>query len=188
MLCRMRLVVQRVSNAIVTSRVGEPTEVRGAIGRGLVVLIGFTEGDAVDVERWAADRVAGLRVFDDEHGKMNLDVRMVAGGVAAVPNFTLAADGAKGRRPSFSNAMPAAEASARFDAFVDELRCLLRGRTGDPDRARPAVCGAATSARGEDATGEPAVVAGVFGSYMHIQLENDGPVTVVIDNPPRGAI
>lgn len=169
----MRLVVQRVCRAAVTSRVGEPDEVRGEIGAGLCVLIGFGEGDEAGVERWAADRVAGLRIFEDAAGKMNLDVRAVGGGVAAAPNFTLAADGAKGRRPGLSSAMTPSEASGRFDGFVAELRRLLGEGVAAAELA-----GRATGAAEAVGAG---VVSGVFGSHMRVDLVNDGPVTIVME-------
>jgi D-tyrosyl-tRNA(Tyr) deacylase len=163
----MRAVIQRVLRASVISRVGEPNETRGGIDRGLVVLIGFTAGDEAGVEAWAADRIAGLRIFEDDAGRMNLDVRAIGGGVVAVPNFTLVADPAKGRRPGLSDAMPPAEAAKRFDAFVAELRRLLGPQ--------------ALAASGDAEVVEASVAAGVFGSHMRVDLSNDGPVTMVLE-------
>lgn len=166
----MKAVIQRVLRGEVRSRVGEADAVAAAIGPGLAVLIGFEAGDSEGVERWAADRVAGLRVFEDEAGKMNLDVHSVRGGVIAVPNFTLAADPSKGRPPGFSGAMHPAQASERFDAFCAELARLL----GEGEPPLPGATGDAEVIDG-------AVARGVFGSAMHLEIINDGPVTLVLE-------
>jgi len=179
------MVIQRVSEGGVRSRVRAADEVSGEIGRGLVVLIGFAAGDRESVESWAADRVVGLRVFEDQAGKMNQDVRSVGGGVVAVPNFTLAADAAKGRRPSFSAAMPPAEAAVRYDRFVAELRRLMGSAEGSqnesPEGADHASGRRPAAARGDAEVVRGGVVSGVFGSEMAVSLVNDGPVTLVID-------
>jgi D-tyrosyl-tRNA(Tyr) deacylase len=147
----VKLVIQRVARAEV--RVDGGTV--GAIGTGLMVLVGCERGDGEDHARRAARRVATLRVFEDEGGKMNLGLDEVEGAVLAVSQFTLAGSIRKGRRPSFGHAMGGAEAERLFDLFVDHLR-------------------------GE---GVP-VDTGVFGAMMEVDLVNDGPVTLIWEDPP----
>ena len=124
----------------------------GAIERGLLVLVGFTAGDGAEQISWMAERVAGLRVFDDDAGKMNRDVREAGGGILVVSQFTLYGDALKGRRPSFIAAAPPAIAQPLYESFLSAVR----------------------------ATGLP-VAAGVFGAMMQVSLLNDGPVTLVIE-------
>ncbi|NQV07604.1 D-tyrosyl-tRNA(Tyr) deacylase [bacterium] len=144
----MRAVVQRVSRATVTVE-GETV---GEIGCGLAVLVGVghddTEADAVAI----ASKLAGLRIFPDDEGKMNLPVSEVGGSVLIVSQFTLLADVRKGRRPSFTGAAA-------------------------PDHAEPlvAVVGARLEAEGIEVAG------GRFGAHMLVDLVNDGPVTIVIE-------
>ena len=114
----MKLVVQRVSRAAV--RVGGETV--GQIGRGLLVLFGAEVGDAAAAAEDAARKVAGLRVFDDPAGKMNLALADVGGGVLAVSQFTLAADLSRGRRPGFDRALRGPEAEPLYDRFVAALK------------------------------------------------------------------
>lgn len=146
----MRLVVQRVSSASVTV----DGQTRASIGTGLLVLVGFVDGDVPAMVDWSAEKLSTLRIFPDEQGKMNLSVADVAGGILLVPNFTLAGDASKGRRPSFDKAMPPAEASTHFDRLCE----LVAARGIVTQR-------------------------GVFREHMHIALVNDGPVTIVIDAP-----
>lgn len=145
----MRIVVQRVSEASVTSE----GEILGAIGPGLVVLVGFTAGDDPARARWMADKVVNLRIFNDTAGRMNRSVRDVSGEVLAVSQFTLYGDATKGRRPSFIRAARPESAIPLYDGFVAELRELLPG----------------------------AVQSGRFGAAMEVALVNDGPVTLVIE-------
>lgn len=145
----MRAVVQRVSEA----RVEIDGKVVGEIGRGLVVLAGCGEGDSDDDVRWLAEKIANLRIFNDEDGRMNLSVLDVGGGVLVVPNFTLYADCRKGRRPSFTGACDPELA----DGFVGSLVRLL-AEAGVP------------------------VERGVFGAHMHVTLTNDGPVTLLLSS------
>jgi len=147
----MKLVIQRVSRA----EVRVEGEVVGKIGRGLLVLVGCERGDTKDHASRAARRLATLRIFEDEAGKMNLGLEQVEGGVLAVSQFTLAGSIRKGRRPSFDRAMPGTEAEPLFDLFVDRL----------------------------EAEGV-AVETGVFGAMMEVDLVNDGPVTLIWDDPP----
>ena len=145
----MRIVVQRVSEASVTSE----GETLGAIGPGLLVLVGFTAGDDPARARWMADKVVNLRIFNDAAGRMNRSVRDVSGEVLAVSQFTLYGDATKGRRPSFIRAARPESAIPLYDGFVAELRELLPG----------------------------AVQSGRFGAAMEVALVNDGPVTLVIE-------
>ena len=144
----MRVVVQRVSEASLSIDGVECAR----IGRGLVVLAGLGPGDAVADLAWMAGKVAGLRIFSDAEGKMNLSVAEVGGGVLAVPNFTLFGDCRKGRRPGFSGAAPPEIAAGLFDRFCELL------------------------------AGSVATQRGVFGAHMHVSLTNDGPVTLLLDS------
>ncbi|MBW8741666.1 MAG: D-tyrosyl-tRNA(Tyr) deacylase [Acidobacteria bacterium] len=144
----MRAACQRVSSARVT--VGG--EVKGAIGRGLVVLLGVAVGDAGDEAERLARKVAQLRVFADEDGKFDRSLLDVGGAALVVSQFTLLADTRKGNRPSFTNAAPPEVAAPLVDAFGARLRELgVR------------------------------VESGVFGASMAVELVNDGPVTVILD-------
>jgi D-tyrosyl-tRNA(Tyr) deacylase len=146
----MKLVVQRVTEASV--RVGD--RVAGSIGPGLLVLVGAETGDDAAAAEEAARKVAGLRVFDDAAGKMNLALSDVGGAVLAVSQFTLAADLSRGRRPGFERALPAAQAEPLYERFVAALRAL----------------------------GVP-VETGVFGAPMEVSLVNQGPATFVLEVP-----
>ncbi|MEW5927835.1 MAG: D-aminoacyl-tRNA deacylase [Gemmatimonadota bacterium] len=144
----MRVVLQRVTRARVTVE----GRVTGEIGRGLLLLAGFTEGDTDETLRWMADKVLGLRVFTDAEGKMNLSVEEVDGAVLVVSQFTLYGDARKGRRPSFVDAARPEVAVPLYERFVEMLR----------------------------AAGRP-VQTGVFGAMMQVELVNDGPVTLVLE-------
>jgi D-aminoacyl-tRNA deacylase len=145
----MRVVLQRVSRAEV--RVGGT--VRGAIGRGFVVLAGFRREDDEAVVGWMADKVIGLRLFPDDGGRMNLSLDEAGGGLLVVSQFTLYGDARRGRRPSFIDAAPPEIAVPLYERFVE----LLRQR-----------------ARGPVRTGE-------FGALMEVDLVNDGPVTLLLE-------
>jgi D-aminoacyl-tRNA deacylase len=145
----VRLVVQRVSSASVT--VDERAS--GAIGRGLLVLIGITSTDGVDQVEWAADKICNLRIFNDDEGKMNRSLRDVGGDVLLVSQFTLYGDARRGRRPSFVHAAQGEEAEAVYDRIVDAVQS--RGITCE--------------------TGE-------FGAVMKVSLVNEGPVTILLDS------
>ena len=147
----MKMVIQRVSKAEV--RVGGETV--GRIGIGLMVLVGLEKGDGEPQLIRAAKRIATLRVFSDEDGKMNRGLDEVAGGVLAVSQFTLAGSVKKGRRPSFDHAMPGNEAAGVFERFLE----LLRGNGLN-------------------------VETGVFGAMMEVDLVNDGPVTLIWEEKP----
>ena len=145
----MRAVVQRVSRAKVT--VGDA--VTGEIGRGLVVLVGVQVGDTSEDAAYLADKIKGLRVFEDADGKMNLSAQDVGGAILAVSNFTLLGDCRKGRRPSFTDAAPPEEAERLFAEFVARVRAAGL-----------------------------AVATGVFREHMHVEIANDGPVTLILDS------
>ena len=144
----MRVVLQRVTAAEV---VVDGTVI-AAIGHGLLLLIGLASGDGEAEIAWMARKVAGLRIFDDERGLMNVPLTAVGGRILAVPQFTLLADCQKGKRPSFSDALTPAQARPLFDRFV----ALLEADLG-------------------------AVASGRFGASMQVRLVNDGPLTLVID-------
>jgi D-tyrosyl-tRNA(Tyr) deacylase len=145
----MRAVVQRVSRAQVT--VAEETV--GEIGRGLLVLLGVTHADTELDADYLADKIAGLRIFEDEKGKMNLDTASVGGGVLVVSQFTLYGDVRRGKRPSFDAAAPPEHARRLYDYFVERIR----------------------------AAGLPCQT-GRFQEMMQVELVNDGPVTILLDS------
>ena len=145
----MRIVLQRVKSASVTVA-GETVS---EIGPGLLLLVGVARGDGEAEAGWLAEKVAGLRVFADEEGRMNLSVRDTGGEVLAVSQFTLLADTRKGKRPSFVGAAPPEEAEPLFDYFCERL------------------CSA----------GVASVKTGLFGAMMDVALVNDGPVTMVLE-------
>jgi len=149
----MKAVLQRVSHA----RVTVDSDVAGQIDRGLLVYVGVSVADGPDQAAKLADKVAALRIFEDDAGKMNLSVRDICGRLLVVPNFTLQADARKGRRPAFVNAARPAQAEPLFHAFVAALTALG--------------CSVAT---------------GVFGAHMHIDSQADGPVNIILDIPPEG--
>lgn len=146
----MRVVIQRVSRADVVV----DGECLGQIDAGLLVLAGFADGDGEEQLRWMANKIVGLRVFEDEDEKMNLCVGDVSGSVLLVPNFTLYADCQKGRRPGFSGAAAPQLATGLFDRFVE-----LVEESGVEVRK------------------------GRFGAHMVVSLSNNGPVTLIIDSP-----
>lgn len=144
----MRTILQRARGAKV--RVGD--EVVGAIENGYLALVGVAEADDVADARSTAEKVRSLRAFEDDRGKMNLDVVQAGGAVLLVSQFTLAADLSRGRRPSFSTAAPPDRARALIERLARELEEL-----------------------------GVAVEEGRFGASMQVELVNDGPVTFVID-------
>jgi D-tyrosyl-tRNA(Tyr) deacylase len=145
----LKIVLQRVKNASVSVDSALISE----IGAGLLLLVGVAKGDGEAEADWLAEKVAGLRVFADGEGKMNLGVQEAGGEVLAVSQFTLLADTRKGKRPSFVVAAPPEEAEMLFDYFCEKLR----------------------------ATGVSSVKTGSFGAMMDVALTNDGPVTIVLE-------
>jgi D-aminoacyl-tRNA deacylase len=129
--------------------------VAGAIERGFCLLVGFTHGDTAAQVDWMAEKVAGLRLFADEDGKMNLGIEEVGGAILVVSQFTLYGDASKGRRPSFIEASRPEHAIPLYERFLDVLR--ERGLT---------------------------VASGEFGADMHVEIHNDGPVTLILDRAP----
>jgi D-aminoacyl-tRNA deacylase len=146
----VRAVVQRVTRA----RVVVDDRVTGSIERGLVVLLGAGTGDADADLDYMIDKIANLRIFADDAGKMNRSVIDVGGGVLAVSQFTLYGDARKGRRPGFTQALEPGAAEALYDRFVAGLR----------------------------AAGVARVETGVFRTDMAVELVNDGPVTILLDS------
>jgi D-tyrosyl-tRNA(Tyr) deacylase len=145
----MRAVVQRVARARVTIE----GRIAGEIGRGLLILLGVTHDDTAERAVWLAEKIAGLRVFSDDDGKMNRDVTEAGGGALIVSQFTLYGDCRKGRRPSFIDAAPPPIAIPLYEAFINAVK----------------------------AQGVP-VATGQFGADMQVELVNDGPVTLVVDS------
>lgn len=144
----MRVLLQRVTRAEVT--VDE--QVTGRIGRGLVLLVGFTHSDGEDQVAWMADKVVGLRIFPDEDDKMNRSIAEANGAFLVVSQFTLYGDSVKGRRPSFIEAARPEQAVPLYERFITRLR----------DSGLP-------------------VETGTFGASMQVELVNDGPVTLWLE-------
>ncbi|HEX9220308.1 MAG TPA: D-aminoacyl-tRNA deacylase [Gemmatimonadaceae bacterium] len=144
----MRVLLQRVSRAEV--RIGERTA--GSIGKGFLLLVGFTHADSPEKVDWMADKISGLRLFGDPEGKMNLGLADVGGSVLVVSQFTLYGNAEKGRRPSFIDAARPEAAIPLYDRFIAALR----------DRGLK-------------------VESGEFGAMMDVELVNDGPVTLWLE-------
>jgi D-aminoacyl-tRNA deacylase len=145
----MRAVVQRARSA----RVEVDQMTLGAIERGIVVFVGAEHGDTERDVQYVADKVAGLRVFEDEQGKMSRSVRDVGGGVLVISQFTVFGDVRRGRRPSFEQAMEPVQAEKLCDQFVAKVRSTGLG-----------------------------VETGKFRAMMRVIVDNDGPVTILIDS------
>ncbi|MCR8655750.1 D-aminoacyl-tRNA deacylase [Paenibacillus endoradicis] len=148
----MRVVVQRSKAANVTIA-GEQV---GAIDKGLVLLVGITHEDTEQDLKWMADKLSGLRIFDDESGKMNLDITEAGGSILSVSQFTLYGDCRKGRRPSFMKAARPDHAEPMYHNFNE----LLRNKGIH-------------------------VETGQFGAEMDVSLVNDGPITIIIDTEEK---
>lgn len=145
----MRAVVQRVTEASVTVE-GKTV---GSIGSGLMVLLGVEQEDTEKDGAYLAEKLAGLRIFEDDHEKMNLSVQQVGGSILLVSQFTLLGDVRHGKRPSFIQAAPPQEADALYEDLADRLR-----QKGIP------------------------VETGQFQAHMEVSLVNDGPVTILLDS------
>lgn len=145
----MRAVVQKVTESKVTVN----GEVKGSIGKGLMVLIGVEEGDTEEDAAYLAAKISNLRIFEDEEDKLNLSVKDIGGEVLAVSQFTLLADARKGRRPSFVRAAGPEEADDLYQKVIEGIRAE-----------------------------EIHVEEGVFRSHMLVEISNDGPVTILLDS------
>ncbi len=150
----MRLVLQRVRRSTVT--VGG--QIVASIDRGLTILAGIGHGDGADEARWLAEKVATLRVFEDDRGLTNLSLLDVGGEALVVSQFTLYADARKGRRPSFTDAAAPEQAEPLVRLFADHLT-----QQGVTTRM------------------------GVFGAHMQVEIVNDGPVTILLERLPQGS-
>ena len=145
----MKALLQRVTGASVSVA----SEIVGRIGRGLVIFIGVANGDTGKDAQYLAQKTASLRIFSDEAGRFNLSALDIKGELLVVSQFTLLADTKKGRRPSFIEAAPPAQAERLFEQFVEQVR----------------------------ATGLK-VETGRFQQYMQVEIHNDGPVTILLDS------
>ena len=145
----MKALLQRVTEASVSAGGG----VVGRIGRGLVILVGIASGDTEKDINYLVPKIANLRIFPDDEGRFNLSALDIKGELLVVSQFTLLADTRKGRRPSFVEAAPSAEAEGLFERFVEQAR----------------------------ATGLK-VETGRFQQYMQVEIHNDGPVTILLDS------
>lgn len=145
----MRAVVQRVTRA----EVRVDGQVVGRIGKGLLVLLGIAKTDEAEIGKALAEKIASLRVFNDEQGKMNRSLIEAGGAVLCVSQFTLYGDCRKGRRPSYDRAAPPEAARALYESFVASLRAL-----------------------------GVSVETGRFQAMMEVELVNDGPVTLLLDS------
>ena len=144
----MRVVVQRVKHASCTI----DGNLYSSIDQGYLLLVGFTHTDSIKEVQYLAKKIAGLRIFEDENGKMNLSLKTIGGKILSISQFTLYAETKDGNRPAFINAMKPDEASKLYDLFNEELRKY-----------------------------DIEVFTGIFGSDMKIDLLNDGPVTIIYD-------
>ena len=142
-----------VLTTVLEAKVEINKKVVGAISRGYLLLVGFTDGDDKETVEKMVDKILSLRVFPDEHGQINISLQEVNGSVLSVSQFTLYADAAKGRRPSFVNALRPGEAEPLYDYFNE----LLEQKHGK-------------------------VSTGVFGADMKVHSVNDGPFTLLLDS------
>lgn len=149
----MRVVVQRVSSASVEIIEEDSRYVGGKIGRGLMVLLGISDEDTEEDLEYICDKVTGLRIFEDEEEKMNLALKDVGGSILLVSQFTLYGDCRKGKRPSFIKAARPEKAIPLYEKMIARMR--QQGYT---------------------------VETGVFGARMSVSIQNDGPVTLIIDS------
>jgi D-tyrosyl-tRNA(Tyr) deacylase len=148
----MKAVLQRVTRASVEVE----GKMAGAIGPGILVLLGVEKRDGIKDADWLAEKTVNLRMFEDEAGKMNLSVQDVHGGILAVSQFTLAGNCSKGRRPSFDTAAPPEDAIDLYEYFVAKVR-----ESGVP------------------------VETGIFQADMQVSLTNNGPVTFILESPKK---
>ena len=144
----MKVVVQRVLNASVKIN----DKINGSINHGLVLLVGFTNGDTTSDIDYMVNKIVNLRIFDDEFGVMNKSILDVGGSILSISQFTLYADTKKGRRPSYADALKGEEATILYDLFNQKLSEFVIVETG------------------------------IFGADMKVTLTNDGPVTIVMES------
>ena len=144
----MRTVIQRALNASVEV----DDKITGSIEQGLVVLVGFTEGDTIQDIEYMVNKIVNLRIFDDEFGVMNKSILDTNGTILSVSQFTLYADTKKGRRPSYVNALNGEQAIKLYDIFNQKLNEIVHTETG------------------------------VFGAEMKVNLTNDGPITIIMES------
>lgn len=145
----MRAVIQRVTEASVTV----DGRIVGEIGHGMTILLGVTHDDEEKQAQWLADKIAGLRIFDDDEGKMNRSLLDIGGNALVVSQFTLYGDCRKGKRPSFTDAAQPERAEQLYEQFMSYLR----------------------------QAGVSRVESGIFGARMQVEIHNDGPVTLILD-------
>ena len=144
----MKVVIQRSKNSKVTI----DGKVNGSIDHGYVLLVGFTDGDNEAIIDKMVDKITHLRIFEDENEKMNLSLLDVKGSILSISQFTLYANCAEGRRPSFVDAMKPDEASKLYDLFNEKISKIVHTETG------------------------------IFGADMKVEIYNDGPVTIILDS------
>jgi len=144
----VRTVIQRALNASVEV----DKKITGSIEYGLVILVGFTEGDTIQDIEYMVNKIVNLRIFDDEFGVMNKSILDINGTILSISQFTLYADTKKGRRPSYANALGGAEAIQLYDIFNQKLNEVVHTETG------------------------------IFGAEMKVNLTNDGPVTIIMES------
>lgn len=145
----MRVVIQRSSYAeVFVDKVSV-----GKIDKGYTILVAFTHGDTIDDIKYMVNKILKLRIFDDENGVMNLDIKKVGGKILSISQFTLYANTKEGNRPSYTMAMKREEAIKLYDEFNNELR-----------------------------KNDIEVQTGIFGSDMDVRIYNDGPITIIIDS------
>lgn len=144
----MRVIVQRSLNSYVSVN----NNIVGSIDKGLVLLVGFTDGDNIDIIDKVVNKIINLRIFDDELGVMNKSILDINGSILSISQFTLYGNIKKGNRPSYIKAMKSSEAINYYNIFNDKLKKYLRVETG------------------------------IFGSDMKVSITNDGPVTIIIES------
>ncbi len=149
----MKIVIQRVEKASVVIH----SKVEGKIDAGFMILIGIEQEDTLEDTEWLVNKIASMRIFDDEEGVMNLNINQVGGEVLAISQFTLQASTKKGNRPSYIKAARPDIAIPLYDGFVEKLRKVISGN----------------------------VATGQFGADMKVSLVNDGPVTILMDSKNR---
>lgn len=145
----MKIVIQRVQRGAVTV----DNKTVGAIEKGVVILVGVTHNDTNETAEWLANKTAGLRIFEDDEGKMNRSLLDISGDALVVSQFTLYGDARKGRRPSFIDAAHPDLAEPLVAHFTEQLRTA----------------------------GVKHVATGIFGAHMHVDIQNDGPVTLILE-------